>query len=388
MFRSITKNTSLKFVNRTSPVLNSVRNMITSHAVMIKQHGEPSDVLFTQSYNIDDENLPSNSVIVKTLGSPINPSDINQIQGVYPSQPEKTTKFGTDFPSFICGNEGLFEIVKVGKDVTELSAGDWCLPSRVCSGTWRTYAEFTQDQLFKIPNPSQSEANGKTGLTVQQGSTLTVNPLSAYLMLTHYLNLENGKDWFIQNGGTSAVAQFATQMGKIMGIKSISVIRDRSNLEEVKQDLIENYGATKVITEEQSNSREFTGTFKSWIKESNGSLKLALNCVGGKSSAGIARKLDNDGLMLTYGGMSLQPVTFPTTLHIFKNITSAGFWCTRIVEQDVALKQSIVKKIVDWYEQGLLKDAASDFINHNGSNDLSDLFKQGISKSGKQLVVY
>ncbi|EGV61483.1 mitochondrial trans-2-enoyl-CoA reductase 2 [Yamadazyma tenuis ATCC 10573] len=361
--------------------------MITSHAVMIRQHGEPADVLFTQSYTIDDEHLAPNAVIVKVLASPINPSDINQIQGVYPSQPQKTTQYGTSFPSFVCGNEGLFEVVKVGASVTSVAPGDWALPLRVCSGTWRTYAEFSDDVLFKIPSPAQSTARGKTPLTLQQGAALTVNPLSAYLMLTHFVEPKPG-NWFIQNGGNSAVGKFASQMGRLLGLNSISVIRDRPNLDEVKQQLHDTYGATHVITEEENNSREFSGVVKKWLSESGGSLQLGLNCVGGKSSTGVARKLQDNGIMLTYGGMSFQPVILPTSLHIFKNITSAGFWCTRIVEENLQLKKEILEKIISWYEDGELLEAASTASEYTGG-DLASFYSERIadSKSGKQVVV-
>lgn len=37
-------------------------------------------------------------------------------------------------------------------------------------------------------------------------------------------------------------------------------------------------------------------------------IKLALNSVGGKSSLFLAAHLENNGVMVTYGGMSKQPV--------------------------------------------------------------------------------
>jgi trans-2-enoyl-CoA reductase len=46
--------------------------------------------------------------------------------------------------------------------------------------------------------------------------------------------------------------------------------------------------------------------------------KLGLNCVGGKSASELIRKLGQKGVMVTYGGMSREPVTVPTSLLIFK----------------------------------------------------------------------
>lgn len=364
--------------------------MITAQAVLYSQHGEPKDVLFTQKFEIDDDHLTPNQVVVKTLASPVNPSDINQIQGVYPSKPEKTTAFGTSQPAAPCGNEGLFEVLKVGDNVKGLEVGDWVIPANVNFGTWRTHALGEEQDFIQLPNPTQSRTSGKPyGLSLNQGATISVNPMTAYLMLTHYVKLTPGKDWFIQNGGNSAVGKYASQVGKLLNFNSISVIRDRPNLEEVVGEL-KGLGATQVITEEQNNSKEFGPTIKGWIKESGGEAKLALNCVGGKSSTGIARKLNNNGLMLTYGGMSFQPVTIPTSLHIFKNFTSAGFWVTELLKHNRELKLKTLNQIIEWYESGQLKDAKSNETKFDGSKELHELYKDGVanSKAGKQLITY
>lgn len=381
----------IRGLRNTVPHFRNIQSarMLTSHAVIFTSHGEPKDVLKTHTYEIDDANLSPHNIIIKTLGAPVNPSDINQVQGVYPSQPEKTTELGTSEPAAVGGNEGLFEVVKVGSSVSGLQEGDWVIPSNVNFGTWRTYALTTGDKLTKLPNPTQSKNAGKPhALSINQGATISVNPLTAYLMLTHYVKLVPGKDWFIQNAGNSAVGRYATQIGHLLGINSISVIRDRPDLDELVSELQEKEHATKVITEDQNSSKEFGPEIKKWVKETGGEIKLALNAVGGKSSAGVARKLNNNGLMLTYGGMLMQPVTLPTSLHIFKNITSAGFWVTALTKNDLDLKRKTLAQIVEWYELGELHDAPSQETVFDGEKDLSLFFVDAVanSKKGKQLV--
>lgn len=364
--------------------------MITAHAVVFSDHGEPRDALSTHTYEIDENNLSANQIVVRTLAAPVNPSDINQVQGVYPSQPTKTTDLGTAAPLAVGGNEGLFEVLKVGLGVSGLAPGDWTVPKAVNFGTWRTHALCEADQMLKVVNPEQSKARGKKqGLTLAQGATLSVNPLTAYLMLTKYAELTPGKDWFIQNGGNSAVGKLASQMAKILGINSLLVIRDRPNFDEVAAELRDKYGATRVITEEQNNSREFGGEVKKWVKATGGEIKLALNCVGGKSSTAVARKLAPNGIMLTYGGMSFQPVILPTSLHIFKNVVSRGFWVTELLKNDPKLKAETMETVIGWYEDGLLCDAASIESKYTGG-DLAELFKKAVadSPSGKQLVTF
>lgn len=48
--------------------------------------------------------------------------------------------------------------------------------------------------------------------------------------------------------------------------------------------------------------------------------KLALNCVGGNSATNLLRTLLHKGVMVTYGGMSREPVQVPTSAFIFKVI--------------------------------------------------------------------
>lgn len=40
----------------------------------------------------------------------------------------------------------------------------------------------------------------------------------------------------------------------------------------------------------------------------------------------LLQSLGEGGTMVTYGGMSMQPVTIPTSLLIFKDLRFRGFW--------------------------------------------------------------
>jgi len=75
---------------------------------------------------------------------------------------------------------------------------------------------------------------------------------------------------------------------------------------------------TVIITEE--DLRSMLRDFKA---------QLALNCVGGKSATDILRVLEEGRTMVTYGGMSRQPVIAPTSSLIFNNVQLKGFWMTR-----------------------------------------------------------
>lgn len=64
-----------------------------------------------------------------------------------------------------------------------------------------------------------------------------------------------------------------------------------------------------------------------------------MNNVGGKSATEVLRTLDSGGVMVTYGGMSREPVIAPTASFIFKDIQLRGFWMTRWHKENANTEQ-------------------------------------------------
>lgn len=332
------------------------------------------------SYNLDGPS--ADQILVKTLASPINPADINQLEGVYPSMPAFTKDFTPDEPHAIGGNEGLFEVVEVGSNVKDFKAGDWAIPRLPNFGTWRSHALVSPNELTSIP---------RDGLTPTQAATISVNPCTAHQMLTQFAKLEKG-DWFIQNGGNSGVGRAAIQLGRIWGLNSISVVRSRDDLDTLVKDLID-LGATKVITEEQLSSKAFKSTIKEWTEGKP--IKVGLNCVGGKSATGVARQLGHNGKLVTYGGMSKQPVTLPTSLFIFKNISAHGYWLTAWTKKDPEGKKKTIETILGYIRSGQFRDVPVNpnvWKNSSSDDQKLEVFKTALDNakngfSGKKQIL-
>ncbi|KFM63094.1 Trans-2-enoyl-CoA reductase, mitochondrial, partial [Stegodyphus mimosarum] len=103
---------------------------LSGYAVKYKDYGDPNNVLELVEYDVPD-NLESRQVLLKMLAAPVNPADINMIQGKYAVKPE--------LPA-IGGNEGVAEILKVGSSVKNLKVGSWVIPCSSGWGTWKTHA--------------------------------------------------------------------------------------------------------------------------------------------------------------------------------------------------------------------------------------------------------
>jgi mitochondrial enoyl-[acyl-carrier protein] reductase / trans-2-enoyl-CoA reductase len=318
-------------------------------ALVYSKYGEPSDVLTLHGHSISP---PSGStVVVRMLTSPINPADVNQIQGVYPSKPEMNTKIGTIEASAIGGNEGVGEVLNVGSSVKSMQKGDWVTMKYTGLGTWRTHMSLDESQLQKIDD--------KSGLTPLQVGTVSVNPCTAYRMLLDFSKWNfRGDEWFIQNGANSGVGRAAIQLGREWGFKSINVIRGREDKAAERQlkDELYDIGATKVITEDELQSREIRDQIKEWTNGGREEVKVGLNCVGGKPATALAKYLSPGATMVTYGAMSKQPLTLPASMLIFKDLRFAGFWVSRWGDKHPDLKKQTVDDILRLTREGKFKD--------------------------------
>lgn len=219
-----------------------------------------------------------------------------------------------EFPA-VSGNECVAEVLEVGALVKNIKPGDLVVPIKTGLGTWRSHAIFKENDMMKVPKD----------ISLPEAATITVNPCTAYRMLKDFVPLNAG-DTVIQNGANSACGQSVIQICSVLGIKNVGIIRDRPDAAKLVSYL-KSIGATEILTEEQCRT---TKLFKS------GELpkpKLALNCVGGKNALEMCKHLDNEGIMVTYGGMSREPVIVPTSSLIFKDLQFRGFWMTRWKEQ-------------------------------------------------------
>lgn len=247
------------------------------------------------------------------------------------------------------GNEGCFEVLNIGSGIKSLQKGDWVIMRNTGFGTWRTHSLAEEANVLKIDN--------KDGLNPIQVGTVSVNPTTAYRMLKDFEDLKEG-DWFIQNGANSGVGRAAIQLGAQLGLKSINVIRDRPDAaatQTMKDELL-GLGATKVVTESELMEKGFSDQVKEWTNGGRSSVKLGLNCVGGKPTSALVKCLSPSGHLVTYGAMSKQPLQLPTGLLIFKDIKFSGFWVSRWSDKHPEEKKRTVDEILEMTRRGQFRD--------------------------------
>ena len=135
-------------------------------AIVYSESGNPAKVLRVLTY----PSLvppPSNSVNIRFLLSPINPADINVVEGIYPSKPAKTDILSHKGQSFVIGgNEGLAQVTAVGAGVDSLRVNDQVIMIKQQAGTWATDRNVAVHDVAKVP--------GADALSESQAATMTV----------------------------------------------------------------------------------------------------------------------------------------------------------------------------------------------------------------------
>ncbi|KAL2355386.1 trans-2-enoyl-CoA reductase-like protein [Cryomyces antarcticus] len=336
----------------TSPFSHPHRRHISAYgyeqakALIFSTYGEPKDVLSLHGHSVSPAH--SDNLTLRFLASPINPADINQVQGVYPSKPSFTRALGTAAPAAVGGNEGVAEVLSAGSGAKTVAKGDWVIVRAPGFGTWRTHAQTPEAAVMRIDD--------KAGLTALQVGTVGVNPCTAYRMLTDYVDVREG-GWFVQNGANSGVGRAAIQLGHLWGLKSINVVRARPEGVEGLARELKDLGADVVVTDEELQDKGFGERVKEWTNGGREKVRLGLNCVGGKPATAMARVLSPEAYMVTYGAMSKQPVMLPASLLIFKNVHFDGFWVSKWAERNPAEKKRTVEDVLSLTRKGLFKDA-------------------------------
>ena len=365
------------------------------HELSYETTGDPCQVLqYSQIDQKEDEELflqfkkrmeESSSfesyIGVKMLYAPVNPADINAIQGVYPS-PFKSTAHTRILSntlynnisfhnpnSTVSGSEGIGVVTHNhhhtnGNSKQRFEEGDIVALTTPSVGTWRSFLITTESSLTKL-NHLERTTNIDDNKQLQNLAPLPQIGGTAYRMLHDFVKDLSPKDVIIQNGGASSVGIMVSQLANaLFKTKVVSIVRrgpDRTD-DQWKQlcQYLKNEGKCAYVVQEErllhdDTKKQAMKELQEVLYELSGSKegggekilpRLGLNCIGGPSASIVARCLSHHGTMVTYGGMSKQGIVVPTGNMIFKDLKFVGYWHSRWnIQADVKTKQTMIDKL-------------------------------------------
>jgi trans-2-enoyl-CoA reductase len=292
------------------------------NAAVYQTHGNPADVL-----QVETRPWPTpaaGEAVVKMSAAPINPADLNQIEGKYPVRPQLPAT-----PGF----EGAGIVLESGAGVNGLTSGVLVIvPHNV--GTWRDAIAVKAEDLVIVPD----------GIEPVQAAMLKINPLTAWRLLHDYVDLQKG-DWLIQNASNSAAGRDVIQIAHELGYKTVNVVRRAEVVDELRAE------RGDIVLVDGDNLREE-------VKSATGgaSIRLGLNSVGGDSALRLANCLAPGGTLVSFGAMSLQPLKIPTGLLIFKDLRFRGIWINKWYDNATSSERiETFRPLFDMAKRGLLK---------------------------------
>lgn len=268
-------------------------------AIVFHEHGVPASVARCEELEVATPG--AGEALVEMVASPINPADLNVLEGKYPVRPS--------LPG-VPGIEGVGCVREVGSEVVEVSVGDLVLLP-LGFGAWREAGVTRAAGLVRVPE----------GVSVEQAAMLRVNPASALRMLHDYVQLGDG-DWIAQNAANSAVGRAVIEIGRVRGWRTLSLVRRAEAAGELQA-----LGGDIVLLDDEAAPDALRAATV------GAPIRLALNAVGGESALRLANALAPSGTLVTYGAMSRQPVRLPNGLLIFRDLRCRGFWLTRWSDQ-------------------------------------------------------
>jgi mitochondrial enoyl-[acyl-carrier protein] reductase / trans-2-enoyl-CoA reductase len=294
----------------------------TINAAIYETHGKPTEVL--QVREVPRPRAGEGEVVVEMQAAPINPADLNAIEGKYPLRPTLPAT-----PGF----EGSGFVTERGKGTNNMAIGTLVILPHD-AGTWREALAVKTEKLVAVPD----------GIDPKQAAMLKINPITAWRMLHDFVELKHG-DWLIQNAANSAAGRAVIQISRELGYKSVNVVRRSELVDELRTE-----GGDVVLVDNEKLRDE--------VKEATGGapIRLALNAVGGENALRVANALAPEATMVTYGAMSFQPLRIPNGLLIFKNLRFCGFWVNKWYDQaTVQQRDETFAAIFEMAQRGLLK---------------------------------
>jgi trans-2-enoyl-CoA reductase len=294
----------------------------TIKAVVYRTHGNPTEVLGVETQPWPT--LGADEALVEMRAAPINPADLNAIEGKYPVRPQLPAT-----PGF----EGAGVIVDLGANVQGITTGAVViLPHNI--GTWREAVAIKASELVAVPPEIEPV----------HAAMLKINPMTAWRLLHDYVDLKKS-EWLIQNAANSAAGRAVIQIARELGYKTANVVRRAELIDELRSE-----GGDVVLVDGDNLRDEVKNA------TAGAAIRLGLNAVGGESALRLANCLAPGGTLVTFGAMSLQPLKIPNGLLIFKDLRFRGIWINKWYDNaTMAERMEAFRPLFDMARRGLLK---------------------------------
>lgn len=298
-------------------------------SVQFDQFGEPSSVL--QVRDVEPPQPKSGEVLVRMLLSPVNPSDLMTVRGVYGKQPKLPSTPGYEGVGVVeASGGGLLGKLLIGKRVALLNG---------INGNWQERTTTLAKQAVPLPKSLPSE----------QGATFFVNPTTAFAMTRKVLAVPAG-EWLLQTAAASELGKMVVRLGQRFGFKTVNVVRRAEQAAALKS-----IGAEAVIVFDPA--RQSADELRDELQRATGqrTVPFAIDPVGGATGSAVVKCLAPAGRLLVFGTLSSEPLSFSSRDLMTPGASIEGFWLARWLPQlSLVAKIKLIRAVSRLIQDGVL----------------------------------
>jgi len=258
--------------------------------------GNPPEVLA-----LGDSPIPlpgAGQVRIRTILAPIHHHDLWTIRGQYGYKPQLPAIGGTEAVGIVDTLGDAVQGIAVGQRVAVASV----------QGTWAEYFVAPVQGLVPVPDSIADEV----------AAQLIAMPFSAISLLDFLQVKPDG--WIIQNAANGAVGKTLAILAKARDIHVINLVRRDTGVDELAALGID-YAVSTAQAGWQQRVRSIIG---------KAPIRAAVDSIGGKDSGDLLALLGENGLLVSFGATTDEPLPIFSTDLIFKQITVKGFWGSKV----------------------------------------------------------
>src|SRR5215831_1216170 len=265
-------------------------------------------------------------VLVKMAASPINPSDLASLHGLYGERKALP---------MVPGIEGCGTVVQAGSGylARRLLGKRVACAAGAGDGAWAEYLVAPALQCSPLPESVDDE----------QGAMRIVNPYTAWAHLT--IARQAGARAIVQTAAASALGQMVNRLAQRRGVQVINIVRRDAQAETLRA-----LGAKHVLN---SESPEFDLQLRNLCRQLNA--RLAFDAVAGAMTARLLAIMPPEAGVVVYGGLAGELISVDPGDLIFNQRRVEGFYLARwIARQNSFALLSMQRKL---YQLGDLTHA-------------------------------
>jgi NADPH:quinone reductase len=298
----------------------------------------------------------SNEVLVKVAATPINPSDLAFLEGLYGFKKPTPVVPGFEGSGIVVAvGSGMMGRYLHGKRVA-------CLSQERGDGVWAEYMVTPASLAFPLD----------ASVSLEQGAMSVVNPLTAMAFLT--FAKEGRHEVIVQTAAASALGQMVNRLCKSEGIHIINIVR-----REAQKELLKEQGAEIVLNSNDTNFPKHL-----WEVCQQYESRLAFDAAAGPLTIQLLRAMPVHSKVIVYGGLSYEPAQIEAGQLIFEGKSIEGFWLTTWMS-----KKSFLQNLAIWRraQKLITTDLKSEIRMQYPLNEVQNAIKDQSQMTGGKFLL-